>query len=78
MGHPSAPAVILLPLRINGTRACSVELQQFRGSFATKQKQFFWRGVHNLPERWSKCVADGKSFKQTKNEIPLKIICFLY
>ena len=32
--------------------------------FATKQKQFFWQGIHNLPERWGKCVeADGQSFE---------------
>ena len=30
--------------------------------FAAKQKPFFWRGIHNLPERLSKCVeADGQS-----------------
>jgi hypothetical protein len=30
--------------------------------FDAKQKQFFWRGIHNLPGRWSKCVeADGHS-----------------
>ena len=34
-----------------------------------------WRGIHNLPERWSNCVeADGQSFEKTKNKIPLKII----
>jgi hypothetical protein len=32
--------------------------------FAAKQKQFFWLGIHNLPERWSKCVeADSQSFE---------------
>ena len=36
---------------------------------------FFWRGIHNLPERWAMCVqADGQYFEYTKNEIPLKII----
>jgi hypothetical protein len=29
-----------------------------------QSKQFFWRGIHNLPERWSKCVeAVGQSFE---------------
>ena len=45
--------------------------------FCVKQKQFFWRGIHNLPERWAKCIeADGQYFEAMKNEFPLKIICF--
>ena len=32
--------------------------------FAAKEERFFWQGIHNLPERWSKCVeADGQSFE---------------
>ena len=31
--------------------------------FAAKDKQFFWHGIHTLPERWAKCVeADGQYF----------------
>ena len=26
-------------------------------SFASKEKEFFWRGIHKLPQRWEKCVA---------------------
>lgn len=25
--------------------------------FASKPKEFYWRGIHKLPERWTKCVA---------------------
>jgi len=32
--------------------------------FAAKDKQFFWHGMHQLPERWAKCVeADGQYFE---------------
>ena len=32
--------------------------------FASKDEQFFWQGIHKLPERWSKCVdRDGKYFE---------------
>ena len=32
--------------------------------FAAKDGQFFWRGIHKLPERWEKCVAsDGYYFE---------------
>ena len=27
--------------------------------FALKDEQFYWRGVHKLPERWSKCVENN-------------------
>jgi hypothetical protein len=47
--------------------------------FATKQKQFIWRGIHNLLERWAKykIEADGQYFESMKNKFPLKIICSL-
>lgn len=33
--------------------------------FAAKDGQFFWRGIHKLPERWEKCVAsDGHYFEE--------------
>ena len=32
--------------------------------FAAKDKQFFWHGIHTLPERWAKCVeTDGQYFE---------------
>jgi len=32
--------------------------------FASKDEQFYWRGIHKLPERWEKCVAnDGQYFE---------------
>ena len=32
--------------------------------FASKDKDFFWRGIHKLPERWGKCIASkGKYFE---------------
>ena len=30
--------------------------------FAVKQKQFFWRGIRNLPERWAKCVESDDQY----------------
>ncbi|GFW04243.1 mariner Mos1 transposase [Trichonephila clavipes] len=31
---------------------------------ASKDRSFFWRGIHKLPKRWGKCVAsDGCYFK---------------
>jgi len=31
--------------------------------FAAKEETFFWQGIHNLPERWAKCVeSDGPYF----------------
>jgi [histone H3]-lysine36 N-dimethyltransferase SETMAR len=33
--------------------------------FASKDEQFFWRGIHKLPERWEKCVAsNGHYFEE--------------
>lgn len=32
--------------------------------FTSKDEQFYWRGIHKLPERWSKCVeSDGQYFE---------------
>ncbi|QQP57921.1 Transposase [Caligus rogercresseyi] len=32
--------------------------------FASKEQQFFWRGIHKLPERWGKCIdSDGQYFE---------------
>ena len=32
--------------------------------FASKERQFFWRGIHQLPDRWEKCIAsDGQYFE---------------
>lgn len=31
--------------------------------FASKEKKFFWDGIHNLPESWAKCVqSNGQYF----------------
>ena len=33
--------------------------------FAAKDGQFYWRGIHKLPERWEKCIAnDGNYFEE--------------
>jgi len=32
--------------------------------FASKDEEFFWRGIHKLPERWEKCiVSEDKYFE---------------
>ena len=32
--------------------------------FASKGRQIFWRGIHQLPDRWEKCIAsDGQYFE---------------
>ena len=32
--------------------------------FASKDEEFFWRGIHKLPERWEKyTVSEGKYFE---------------
>ncbi len=32
--------------------------------FVSKNEEFFWRGIHKLPERWEKCiVSEGKYFE---------------
>jgi len=32
--------------------------------FSSKEKKFFWNGIHNLPERWTKCVeSNGQYFE---------------
>ena len=34
------------------------------GWFASKERQFSWRGIHQLPDRWEKCIAsDGQYFE---------------
>ena len=31
--------------------------------FASNERQFLWRGIHQLPDRWEKCIAsDGQYF----------------
>ena len=30
--------------------------------FALKERQFFWRGIHQLPDRWEKCIASGGQY----------------
>jgi len=32
--------------------------------FSSKEKKFFWNGIHNLPERWTKCIeSNGQYFE---------------
>jgi [histone H3]-lysine36 N-dimethyltransferase SETMAR len=32
--------------------------------FASKEQEFFWHGIHKLPDRWEKCIAsDGQYFE---------------
>ena len=32
--------------------------------YVSKERQFFWRGIHQLPDRWEKCIAsDGQYFE---------------
>ena len=32
--------------------------------FASKERQFLWSGIHQLPDRWEKCIAsDGQYFE---------------
>jgi len=32
--------------------------------FASKEQQFFWRGIHKLSDKWEKCIAsDGQYFE---------------
>ena len=34
------------------------------GWFASKDKKVFWNGIHDLPERWAKCVeSNGQYFE---------------
>lgn len=45
--------------QLAGTRVIKVEdngnwLDSF---FASKDQQFFWQGIHNLPKRWEKVIA---------------------
>ena len=68
MGYPSAPAVILYlavsDYQLFTSMGHALAEQHFNECFVAKQKQFFWRGIHTLPERWSNCVeADGQSFE---------------
>ena len=30
--------------------------------FDLKDKQFYWRGIHHLPERWEKCVNSNEEY----------------
>ena len=30
--------------------------------FASKEQQFFWRGIHKLPDRWEKCIASNGQY----------------
>jgi len=30
--------------------------------FAAKGKDFYWRGIHKLPERWEKCVTSNGAY----------------
>jgi len=30
--------------------------------FAAKREDFYWRGIHKLPERWEKCVISNGAY----------------
>ena len=30
--------------------------------FDLKDEQFYWRGIHHLPERWEKCVNNNGAY----------------
>jgi len=30
--------------------------------FAAKREDFYWRGIHKLPERWEKCVTSNGTY----------------
>jgi len=30
--------------------------------FAAKGENFYWRGIHKLPERWEKCVTSNGAY----------------
>ena len=30
--------------------------------FASKERQFFWLGIHQLPDRWGKCIASDRHY----------------
>ena len=30
--------------------------------FASKERQFFWCGIHLLPDRWKKCIASDEQY----------------
>jgi len=30
--------------------------------FASKDEEFFWRGIHKLPERWEKCIVSEDKY----------------
>ncbi|KAM0728867.1 Mariner Mos1 transposase [Formica fusca] len=32
--------------------------------FASKEQQFFWRGIHKLSERWEKCIASNGQYSE--------------
>ena len=60
--------VRLLFICIDGTRTFWPALHSLRkwlyDRFASKERQFFWRGIHQLPDRWEKRIAsDGQYFE---------------
>lgn len=52
---------------INGSYSCSFEnvKKWLNDWFGSINQQFFWRGIHKLPERWGKCIdSDGHYFEE--------------
>ena len=40
------------------------DVRKWLDEFVSKDEEFFWRGIHKLPERWEKCiVSEGKYFE---------------
>lgn len=51
---------------------CTLFFIEFDVSTAPEDQQFYWRGIHKLPEIWENCVAtDGHYFEQTILYFPL-------
>jgi len=40
------------------------DVRKWLDEFVSKNEEFFWRGIHKLPERWEKCiVSEDKYFE---------------
>jgi histone-lysine N-methyltransferase SETMAR len=71
---PYSPALAPSDYHLFSSMGHALKKQHFKTSeelenwvsewFASKEENFYWRGIHKLPERWGKCVAsEGKYFE---------------